>query len=141
PSRAPAQSPGSGSCRADVARDRGIIVAVGTVGMNIQRKLYYEKDLDFRVSRSYGPGRYDTAYEQKGRDYPIGYARWTENRNMDAFLELLADGKINVRTLITHRVTIERPHAYEIITARSSEPFLDVLITYPETAQQHPRPE
>ncbi len=127
---------------AGVARDRGIIVAVGTVGMNIQRKLYYEKELDFRVSRSHGPGRYDAAYEQKGRDYPIGYARWTENRNMEAFLQLLADGKVDVKSLITHRVPIERAsHAYEIITARRSEPFLGVLITYPETAQQHPRLE
>ena len=127
---------------AEAARDRGMIVAVGTVGMNIQRKLYYEKELDFRVSRSYGPGRYDAAYEQKGRDYPIGYARWTENRNMEAFLELLVDGKVDVKSLITHRVPIERAsHAYEIITARRSEPFLGVLITYPETAQQHPRLE
>ena len=74
----------------EVARDRGIVVAVGTVGMDIQRKLYYEKELDFRVSRSYGPGRYDSAYEQKGRDYPIGYVRWTETRNMEAFIQLLA---------------------------------------------------
>ena len=74
-----------------VARDRAIVVAVGTVGMDIQRKAYYEKELDFRVSRSYGPGRYDTAYEQKGRDYPLGYVRWTETRNMEAFLQLLAE--------------------------------------------------
>jgi len=127
---------------ADAARDRGIIVAVGTVGMNIQRKLYYKKELDFRVSRSYGPGRYDAAYEQKGRDYPIGYARWTENRNMEAFLELLADGKVDVKSLVTHRVPIERASdAYEIISGITNELFLGVLITYPETAQQHTRLE
>ena len=62
-----------------VVRDRGVVVAVGTVGMDIERKAYYEKEVQFRVSRSYGPGRYDAAYEQKGRDYPIGYVRWTEN--------------------------------------------------------------
>lgn len=67
---------------AQVARDRAIVVAVGTVGMELERKLYYEKELDFRISRSYGPGRYDSAYEQKGRDYPIGYVRWTETRNL-----------------------------------------------------------
>ena len=77
----------------EVARDRAIVVAVGTVGMDIQRKLYFEKELDFRVSRSYGPGRYDSAYEQKGRDYPVGYVRWTETRNMEAFLELLVGGQ------------------------------------------------
>jgi predicted dehydrogenase/threonine dehydrogenase-like Zn-dependent dehydrogenase len=127
---------------ADAARDRGIIVAVGTVGMNIRRKLYYEKELDFRVSRSYGPGRYDAAYEQKGRDYPIGYARWTENRNMEAFLELLADGKVDVKPLITHRVPIERASdAYEIISGITNELFLGVLITYRESARQHTRLE
>jgi hypothetical protein len=79
---------------AEVARDRAVVVAVGTVGMNIERKLYYGKELDFRVSRSYGPGRYDTAYEQKGRDYPIGHVRWTETRNLEAFLQMIADGKL-----------------------------------------------
>lgn len=86
---------------AEVARDRAVIVAVGAVGMELERRPYYEKELDFRVSRSYGPGRYDAAYEQKGVDYPIGYVRWTETRNMGAFLDLLADRKINVDALIT----------------------------------------
>jgi predicted dehydrogenase/threonine dehydrogenase-like Zn-dependent dehydrogenase len=127
---------------AQASRDRAVVVAVGTVGMNIERKLYYEKELDFRVSRSYGPGRYDTAYEQKGRDYPVGYARWTENRNMEAFLELLADGKIDVKSLITHRVPIERaPDAYEIISGNRDEPFLGVVITYPERVQPKQRLE
>ena len=80
-----------------IARDRAIVVAVGTVGMDIERKAYYEKELDFRISRSYGPGRYDSAYEQKGRDYPIGYVRWTETRNMEAFVQFVADRKVNVR--------------------------------------------
>lgn len=115
-----------------VARDRAIVIAVGTVGMDIQRKAYYEKELDFRVSRSYGPGRYDTAYEQKGRDYPLGYVRWTETRNMEAFLELLGERKIDVDSLITHRFSIEKAQdAYAVITGRSREPFLGVLIQYP----------
>jgi len=120
----------------EVARDRAVVVAVGTVGMDIQRKLYFEKELDFRISRSYGPGRYDSAYEQKGRDYPIGYVRWTETRNMEAFLQLLSDGKLDVQSLITHRFPIERAQgAYELITGRMGQSFLGVLITYPEQAE------
>jgi predicted dehydrogenase/threonine dehydrogenase-like Zn-dependent dehydrogenase len=118
-----------------VARDRAIVVAVGTVGMDIERKAYYEKELDFRISRSYGPGRYDATYEQKGRDYPIGYVRWTETRNMEAFVQLLAEGKINIALLITHRFPIERARsAYELITGRSHERFLGVVIQYSGTA-------
>jgi predicted dehydrogenase/NADPH:quinone reductase-like Zn-dependent oxidoreductase len=114
-----------------VARDRAVVVAVGTVGMEIERKAYYEKELNFRVSRSYGPGRYDVAYEQKGRDYPIGHVRWTETRNMEAFLQLLADNKINVSALITHHFPVERAqHAYDLITGKSREPFLGVVIQY-----------
>ncbi|HEV2397080.1 MAG TPA: bi-domain-containing oxidoreductase [Candidatus Sulfotelmatobacter sp.] len=116
-----------------IARDRGTVVAVGTVGMNIERKSFYEKEIDFRISRSYGPGRYDTVYEQKGRDYPIGYVRWTETRNMEAFVRFLAENKINLAPLITHRFPIERAQsAYDLITGRSGEPFLGVVIQYPE---------
>ncbi|MBZ5679385.1 MAG: bi-domain-containing oxidoreductase [Acidobacteriia bacterium] len=114
-----------------VTRDRAIVVAVGTVGIDIERKAYYEKELDFRVSRSYGPGRYDAAYEHKGRDYPIGYVRWTETRNMEAFLHLLSERKVSVAPLITHRFPIERAQAaYELITGRSGNPFLGVVIQY-----------
>ena len=118
---------------AEVARDRAIVVAVGTVGMDLERKLYYEKELDFRVSRSYGPGRYDAAYEQKGRDYPIGYVRWTETRNLEAFLQVIAQRKLNLAPLITHRFPMDdAPRAYDLITGRSNEPFLAVLLSYPE---------
>jgi predicted dehydrogenase/threonine dehydrogenase-like Zn-dependent dehydrogenase len=120
----------------EVARDRGVVVAVGTVGMDIQRKLYFEKELDFRISRSYGPGRYDSAFEQKGHDYPIGYVRWTETRNMEAFLQLLSGGKVDVKSLVTHRFPIERAQgAYDLITGKVGEPCLGVLITYPERAE------
>jgi predicted dehydrogenase/threonine dehydrogenase-like Zn-dependent dehydrogenase len=120
----------------EVARDRAIVVAVGTVGMDIQRKLYFEKELDFRVSRSYGPGRYDSAYEEKGCDYPVGYVRWTETRNMEAFLELLSAGKVDVKSLVTHRISIEHAHnAYDLITGKVVHPFLGVLITYPQQAE------
>ena len=118
---------------AEVARDRAIVCAVGTVGMELQRKLYYEKELDFRVSRSYGPGRYDVAYEQKGRDYPIGHVRWTETRNMEAFLRFIAEGKLNLTPLITHRFPIEQANrAYDLIMGRAEEPSLAVLLTYPQ---------
>lgn len=120
-----------------IARDRAVVVAVGTVGMDIERKAYYEKELDFRISRSYGPGRYDSAFEQKGRDYPIGYVRWTETRNMEAFVHLLAEKKINIGPLITHRFPIESAKsAYELITNRSHEPFLGVVIQYLSTGQE-----
>ena len=129
-------------------------MAVGTVGMDIERKAYYEKELDFRISRSYGPGRYDAAYEQKGRDYPIGYVRWTETRNMEAFVQFLAEKKVDVGALITHRFSIERAQsAYDLITGKSREPFLGVVIQYaggedespaltvvPERATVAPRP-
>ncbi|MBZ5704888.1 MAG: bi-domain-containing oxidoreductase [Acidobacteriia bacterium] len=127
---------------AGVARDRAVVVAVGTVGMGLERKLYYEKELDFRISRSYGPGRYDTAYEQKGRDYPIGYVRWTETRNMEAFLQLLADRKLDLQSLITHRFLIERAQgAYDLIMGKTGGSFLGVLITYPEQPQESRRLE
>lgn len=128
-----AETPSSGpvNLAAEVARDRAVVVAVGTVGMEIERKLYYGKELDFRVSRSYGPGRYDAAYEQQGRDYPIGYVRWTETRNMVAFLQLLAEGKLNLGPLVTHRFPIENATAaYDLITGKTGERPLGVLITY-----------
>jgi len=118
-----------------VSRNRAVVVAVGTVAMDIPRRSFYEKELDFRVSRSYGPGRYDAAYEQKGIDYPIGYVRWTETRNMEAFLILLADRKLDLHPLITHRFPIARAHAaYDLITGKTQEAFLGVLISYPEDA-------
>jgi predicted dehydrogenase/threonine dehydrogenase-like Zn-dependent dehydrogenase len=130
-----AETPMSGpvNLAADVARDRAIVVAVGTVGMELERKLYYEKELTFRVSRSYGPGRYDAAYEQKGRDYPIGHVRWTETRNMDAFLQFIADRKLDLASLVTHRFSLdEADRAYDLILGRTAEQFLGVLLTYPQ---------
>lgn len=125
-------SSGPVNLASQIVRDRGIVVAVGTVGMELQRKLYYEKEIDFRVSRSYGPGRYDAAYEQKGRDYPIGYVRWSETRNMEAFLQLLADQKLNMHPLITHSFEIQNALvAYELITGKSQQSHLGVLIRYP----------
>ncbi len=122
-----------------IARDRAIIVAVGTVGLDIERKAYYEKELDFRVSRSYGPGRYDVAYEQKGRDYPIGYVRWTETRNMGEFLRLLAEKKINVGALVTHHFPIiDAKAAYKLVTGEAGESFLGIVIQYSEAGDDSP---
>ena len=114
-----------------IARDKAKIIAVGAVGLEIPRKPYYEKELELIVSRSYGPGRYDMDYEEKGLDYPIGYVRWTEGRNMEAFLNLLDQEKLDVSPLITHRIPIEEgKRAYELITG--DETHLGVLLTYGE---------
>ena len=116
-----------------IARDRAQVVAVGAVGLTLPRKIYYEKELSFINSRSYGPGRYDPAYEEKGQDYPPGYVRWTEGRNLEAFVDLLASRRLDVHPLITHRFPIEQaPEAYELITGKRKEPFLGVLLTYPQ---------
>lgn len=115
----------------EIARDKVKVVAVGAVGLEIPRKPYYEKELDLVVSRSYGPGRYDHDYEEKGHDYPIGHVRWTENRNMEAFVDLLAQKKLDISPLITHRIPIEEgTQAYDLITGK--EPYLGVLLTYGE---------
>lgn len=118
-----------------LARSRAIIVAVGAVGMQIDRKLFYEKELDFRLSRSYGPGRYDPDYEEKGNDYPYPYVRWTEQRNMEAFVQLVAEDKLRLDHLITHTFPIEKAsEAYNLITGKTGEPFLGVVLTYDETS-------
>ncbi|NOY99264.1 MAG: Gfo/Idh/MocA family oxidoreductase [Chloroflexi bacterium] len=120
-----------------IARDRGRVVATGAVGLHIPRKIYYEKEISFINSRSYGPGRYDASYEESGRDYPIGYVRWTEGRNIEAVVELMAAGKLDVKPLITHRFPIERAaEAYDIITGKKEEPFVGVLLAYPGTVEK-----
>lgn len=122
-----------------LARDHGTVIAVGAFGLNIPRKVYYEKELTFRVSRSYGPGRYDPRYEEGGVDYPYGYVRWTEGRNMQAFVDLLASGKLDVHPLMSHRFEIEQAEtAYELITGKTGQPFLGVLLTYPTKAESQP---
>jgi predicted dehydrogenase/threonine dehydrogenase-like Zn-dependent dehydrogenase len=116
----------------EIARDRAIVVAVGAVGLNVPRKRYYEKELDLRLSRSYGPGRYDPSYEEDGHDYPVGYVRFTQQRNIETFLGLLAERKLSIDPLISHRFPIDdAAQAYDLITGKTSQPFLGVLITYP----------
>ncbi|MDT5271701.1 MAG: hypothetical protein QOH49_3887 [Acidobacteriota bacterium] len=117
---------------AEACRPKGRIVLVGVAGLNLPRDPFFKKELEFTVSSSLGPGRGDPVYEEKGVDYPIGHARWTARRNMQAVLETVAAGKLPVEKLTTHRFPIERaPEAYELITTRR-EPFLGIVIDYPE---------
>ena len=103
-------------------------------GWTFPRKVYYEKEISFINSRSYGPGRYDLSYEEQGNDYPLGYVRWTEGRNFEAVVDLMAKDKLKVKPLITHRFPIEEAtQAYDVITGKKKEPFLGVLLTYPES--------
>lgn len=111
-------------------RHKGKVVVVGAVPTGFNRPNYYKKELDLRMSTSYGPGRYDPAYEEKGTDYPVGYVRWTENRNMQAFIDLLVAGKLNMDKLISHIFDLEKaPEAYNMILSKK-EPFSSVLIRY-----------
>jgi polar amino acid transport system substrate-binding protein len=118
-----------------IARDRAVVSMVGAVGMDVPRKVYYEKELQLRLSRSYGPGRYDAQYEEQGVDYPIGYVRWTERRNMQEFLRLISAGAVRLDKLITHRFDISQAGAaYDIITGKTPQPYLGILLTYSETS-------
>jgi predicted dehydrogenase/threonine dehydrogenase-like Zn-dependent dehydrogenase len=123
-----------------LARDRGRIVVVGDTTISVERAQMYEKELELRMSRSYGPGRYDRDYEEHGRDLAPGYVRWTEQRNMQAFLDLVATGSVRTNELTTHRFPIdEAPRAYELLTGgdEGARPF-GVLIEYAERASGPP---
>ena len=112
-----------------MSRQRGRIVLVGVVGMEMSRADFYEKELSFQVSCSYGPGRYDSEYEEKGNDYPVGFVRWTEQRNFEAILDMMAEGRIDMKPLISHRFKLEQAaEAYDLIS--SGNP-LGVLLQYP----------
>lgn len=118
-----------------LCRDRARVVVIGDVGMDMPRPAYYEKELDLCVSRSYGPGRYDPEYEERGLDYPIGYVRWTERRNIAAFLALMANNRIDVSPLIGERLPLDQaPKAYERLASAQRSPLGIVLQYLPTTA-------
>ena len=115
-----------------MCRERGRVVIVGAVGMELEREEYYRKEIDLRISRSYGPGRYDSDYEEKGLTYPLGYVRWTETRNLEAFLGLLALGNVKVDQLISSEYSIDQAMlAYDEATGDDTE-VIGVMLTYPE---------
>jgi len=115
-----------------IARDKARVILVGDVGISIPRTPYYMKELEFRISRSYGPGRYDKAYEEKGQDYPLGFVRWTEKRNMEEFLRLVKAKKVNVEKLTTHTFPIaDALKAYAMIQRGTKERYIGVLLEYP----------
>lgn len=120
------------------ARKKSAVVVVGAVGMNVPRSPFYEKELDLKISCSYGPGRYDGDYEENGIDYPIGYVRWTENRNMEAVLDLMAQRKLDVQSLVTHTFPIQDAlRAYDLILeTKKKEKYLGILISYPKRKDQ-----
>lgn len=120
---------------ARMSRKRGRIVLVGVTGLELNRADFYEKELSFQVSCSYGPGRYDPAYEEQGQDYPFGFVRWTEQRNFEAVLDMMADGRLSVEPLITHRFAFEdAPAAYESLTTDKSG--LGILLAYSSPVEE-----
>src|SRR6266487_3660653 len=120
-----------------MCRRRGRIVLIGVTGLELSRADFYEKELSFQVSCSYGPGRHDPTYEEQGIDYPVGFVRWTEQRNFEAVLDMMSEGRIDVSPLISHKFSIaEATSAYDVVTG--SAPSLGILLEYPATAE---RPE
>ena len=120
---------------AEMCRKRGRIVLVGVAGLELSRSDFYEKELSFQVSCSYGPGRYDAQYEEGGHDYPFGLVRWTEQRNFEAVLDMLADGRLDVASLISHRLPVHQAaKAYELISGGTNS--LGILLQYPDEAEK-----
>ena len=121
-----------------IARDRGIICMIGVTQMTLDRRSFYERELTFKIARSYGPGRYDPSYEETGFDYPIGYVRFTEGRNVEEFIRLLATKRMDIADLITHMIPFdEAAKAYEMITTNSNhEKYIGVLLQYDENKEK-----
>ncbi|MCB5990842.1 bi-domain-containing oxidoreductase [Janibacter melonis] len=126
---------------AELCRDRAVVVVVGDVGLDLERAPFYERELSIRFARSYGPGRYERSYEEWGVDYPAGYVRWTENRNFESILDLIASGRLVVKDLVTHHFGIaEADRAYELMSS-GSEPYLGIVLTYPDSEPERPSVE
>lgn len=122
----------------EITRKKGKVIVVGAVPTGFKRTNYFRKELDLRMSGSYGPGRYDREYEEEGIDYPYAYVRWTENRNMQAFADLLRDRKLHLEKLLTHTFSFhEAPVAYDLILQRST-PFLGIVLAYDTKKELRP---
>lgn len=123
----------------EICRMRGKVVATGVVGMDIPRDMYYKKELDFKLSLSYGPGRYDPQYEEAGNDYPYGYVRWTEQRNIEAFIDCIASGTVTPSKIITHRFSIDQAlDAYDLLLGKVEEPYMGIVLNYSEKKEDLP---
>ena len=123
----------------DLVRDRGTIVVVGDVGLDLERTPLYDKELTLRLARSYGPGRYERSYEDWAVDFPPGFVRWTEGRNLATVLDLLASGRVELSSLVTHLFDFEEvPNAYALVEQRT-EPILGVRLDYPQATLEEAR--
>lgn len=121
---------------ARVSRLKGRVIVVGMTGLEIPRQPFFSRELKLIISMSYGPGRYDPDYEERGHDYPLPYVRWTEKRNIESFLELVGDGRVDVERLTTHRFRIEEAErAYQLISGNSGEQYLGVVLRYDPEAE------
>jgi predicted dehydrogenase/threonine dehydrogenase-like Zn-dependent dehydrogenase len=119
---------------AQMCRKRGRIVLVGVVGLDLRRDDFYKKEITFQVSASYGPGRYDPFYEEQGNDYPIGFVRWTQQRNFEAVLDMMSLGKLDLKSLITHRYDIE--DAVEAYALLNNPSTLGIILDYPKSSRE-----
>ena len=116
---------------AEISRMRGRVVFLGMVGMDIPRNEYYKKEIDLRLSMAYGPGRYDPEYEEKGNDYPFDLVRWTEQRNFEAFLGLIDEGKITPKEILTHEFDFDNAmDAYDLLEGKVKEKYLGIVLKY-----------
>lgn len=123
------------SLAAEIAAKKGVIIVVGAVGMQLEREPYfYKKELELKMSCSYGPGRYDVEYEEQGIDYPYAYVRWTEQRNMDAFLRMVAQGSVVLKPLISHVFDIDQAQeAYKLVSGKANKSGIGIILKYPES--------
>lgn len=117
----------------EMCRERGRVVVVGAVGLDLERNAMYRKEIDLRISRSYGPGRYDSEYEEQGATYPVGYVRWTETRNLQMIVDLLAAGTLDVQPLVSAEYAVsDAAVAYGRITSGDAA-AVGVLLSYPQS--------
>ncbi|MCZ6691447.1 MAG: bi-domain-containing oxidoreductase [Planctomycetota bacterium] len=122
----------------EAVRKKGRVIAVGDVGLHLPRRSYYSKEAEIVVSCSYGPGRYDADYEERGHDYPAAHVRWTEQRNLGAILDLMATGRLDVSPLISHRFPIEKADAAYRLLEKEEEPYLGIVLEYPDRSGTTP---